>query len=67
MRTLLEELEAIDAKLLNGTATEQEESRGQELVMLANSAAELKAALEAERLAHRQTLEALRNLRSSCK
>ena len=44
-QTLLEELEAIDAALLNGTATSEQETRGQEIVALANAAPELFDAL----------------------
>ena len=44
-QTLLEELEAIDAALLNGTATSEQETRGQEIVALANAAPELRDAL----------------------
>lgn len=44
-RTLLEELETIDAALLDGTATEAQEARGQQIVTLADAAPNLLAAL----------------------
>lgn len=46
-QTLLEELEAIDAALLNGAATGDQETRGQEIVALANAAPELLDAVAA--------------------
>jgi hypothetical protein len=39
-QTLLDELEVIDAALLEGTATRKQEKRGQEIVTLANAAPE---------------------------
>ena len=46
-QTLLDELEAIDAALLEGTATGEQERRGQEIVALTNAAPELLDALAA--------------------
>jgi hypothetical protein len=45
-RTLLEELEAIDRALLDGTATRKQEKRGQEIVNLADAAPDMQQALE---------------------
>jgi len=45
-RTLLDELKAIDSALLDGTATEEQESRGQQLVNLADAAPDLFYALD---------------------
>ena len=45
-QTLIEELHSIDNALVNGTATPEQEQRGQELVTLANAAPKLLAALE---------------------
>ena len=45
-RTLLDELETIDSALLDGTATEEQESRGQQLVNLADAAPDLFDALD---------------------
>jgi hypothetical protein len=42
----LDELETIDAALLNGTATEEQEERGQQLVTLADAAPDLFDALD---------------------
>jgi hypothetical protein len=44
--TLLDELEIIDAALLDGTATEEQEAKGQQIVSLANPAPELLDALD---------------------
>jgi len=44
-QTLLDELEVIDAALLEGTANRKQEKRGQEIVTLANAAPELLDAL----------------------
>ena len=41
----MDELEAIDAALMDGTATEEHESRGQQIVNLADAARKLLAAL----------------------
>jgi len=46
-QTLLDELEAIDHALLDGTATEEQERRGQEIVNLADAAPDLLDALAA--------------------
>jgi hypothetical protein len=45
-RTLLDELEAIDDALLDGTPTARKEKRGQEIVTLANAAPCMLAALK---------------------
>jgi hypothetical protein len=45
-QTLLDELEAIDHKLSEGDATPEQEARGQQLVHLADAAADLFDALE---------------------
>jgi hypothetical protein len=45
-RKLLDELEAIDDALLNGTPTARQEMRGQEIVTLANAAPSMLAALK---------------------
>jgi hypothetical protein len=45
-RTLLDELEAVDDTLLNGTPTARQEKRGQEIVTLANAAPSMLAALK---------------------
>lgn len=42
-QTLLEELQSIDTRLLDGTAAEDDENRGRELVELLNSASHLQA------------------------
>ena len=46
-QTLLDELETIDAAMLDGTATEEQERRGQEIVALADAWPELLDALAA--------------------
>lgn len=49
--TLLEELATIDEAMLEGTATDEQEARGQQLVILANAAPAMLQALREVHLA----------------